>query len=326
MMGQGRYIRKLLALVMSILLLTGCMQPTENKTESALQDEENEALVHVLITESYGSSVLKDKWVPYTEDFSVLEYIEQVAQVETAYGGGFVNSIDNKRSAYTGQGSPVKEDWFFYVNGIYAHLGALDYYPQAGDVIHWDYHNWDKSMSSNANLSGWPAIFLNGYDGLTVPVEIVYEESLLSEAESIYDLLTPLGITPDMQKLEGQDLNDPDRHTILLCSMSQLKEQPVVGDTLDDFKKRGLFLDLRSEGIGTYDPSYENRVDYRNGGAMFAQQKSYAEPATIFVLTGTDQTSISNLVSGVVESPEILLGKTGLLYTDSGYQNSPWLE
>ena len=68
--------------------------------------------------------------------------LKEVAEVETAYNGGFVSAINGVCSGFT-KGEKAKVDWFIYVNGIQSNAGALDYIMQDGDVERWDFHNWD---------------------------------------------------------------------------------------------------------------------------------------------------------------------------------------
>ena len=70
---------------------------------------------------------------------SVMELLQSVAEVDTAYGGGFVACINRLCSDHSG-GKPA--DWFYYVNGRLASVGAAQYMPEDGDRIWWVYQSW----------------------------------------------------------------------------------------------------------------------------------------------------------------------------------------
>jgi len=71
------------------------------------------------VTRNFKESVVKDKRFK-SDRGSVMSILKENAKVETAYGGGFVASINS-----------VSQDkdssWFYYVNGILGQVGALNY-------------------------------------------------------------------------------------------------------------------------------------------------------------------------------------------------------
>lgn len=76
-----------------------------------------------------------------------MQYMQQNFQIQSSYSGGFVTAIDGIKSQWNGvpvsQRQPV--DWFLYVNGQQAPVGASSIVPRKGDVDNWDYHRWDPS-------------------------------------------------------------------------------------------------------------------------------------------------------------------------------------
>ena len=74
------------------------------------------------------------------------------------FGGGYIKRIGSLRSELGGLSKP-NQDWFFIVNGIFADIGALDYYPQAGEKVWWDYHPWQAFQAANAVIGCYPEPF-----------------------------------------------------------------------------------------------------------------------------------------------------------------------
>ena len=58
--------------------------------------------------------------------------------------GSFVDGINGLISKGTGL-TGERLDWFYFVNGIFSDVGALDYFPEPGDVVWWDYRPWKMS-------------------------------------------------------------------------------------------------------------------------------------------------------------------------------------
>jgi hypothetical protein len=105
----------------------------------------------IRISQDHGQ-LLAVKSVPIVPGESLMDYMHQYFQIETAYGDGFIVGIKVNgswiRSQWTGVDDPSKRqpvDWFLYVNGQQAPVGAASIVPKAGDVDVWDYHRWDPS-------------------------------------------------------------------------------------------------------------------------------------------------------------------------------------
>lgn len=113
---------------------------------------------------------------------TVIQALGAVADIETAFGGRFVQSIEGIEGDLTGQ-----SDWFYLVNGIEPDVGAAELKVREGDTIWWDYRSWIDSASHPAAVVGaFPEPFRNGWKGSTRPVE-VHAPPELAEAASALD-------------------------------------------------------------------------------------------------------------------------------------------
>ena len=100
------------------------------------------AAASLTVTRDYGAKVLaraSEKDLPGGE--TVMRLLQRNADVETRYGGRFVNAIDGVRSS---QRPAARRDWFYYVNGIEADVGAAEKRLHDGDRVWWDYHDWTR--------------------------------------------------------------------------------------------------------------------------------------------------------------------------------------
>jgi hypothetical protein len=78
----------------------------------------------VIATRNFGQELMLDETLKLPPGTSAMTALEKVAEVETAYGGGFVNAINGVQSGFTGTRQTMT-DWFLYINGIQARTGAL---------------------------------------------------------------------------------------------------------------------------------------------------------------------------------------------------------
>ena len=102
--------------------------------------------------------------VPGSE--TVMRMLERHFRVSTRYGGGFVESIDGRT------GSSGRLDWFYYVNGVQAPMGAAATAVHQGDRIWWDLHDWTVTNSIPAVVGSFPEPFVHGTGGRRLPVTL----------------------------------------------------------------------------------------------------------------------------------------------------------
>jgi hypothetical protein len=142
------------------LLLAGCgLGPGKETGDASL-----------LVTRDYGSEVLLDKpELAVNESSNAMRILDQNSDLETAYGGGFVQSVNGISGDTTGG---RRFDWFFAVNGIIAERGSTQFPVAGGDKVWWDYRDWTDAMDVGAVIGSYPAPFSTGYDNRDWGVEV----------------------------------------------------------------------------------------------------------------------------------------------------------
>jgi hypothetical protein len=126
--------------------------------------------VELTVTRDYGAASLLHREVgDVTESDTVMRVLERSAEISTRYGGGFVQAIDGLEAQ---ERFSRALDWFFYVNGVEATVGAADYRLHGGERVWWDYRDWEAAMRVPAVVGSWPEPFLDGYDGRRRPVAV----------------------------------------------------------------------------------------------------------------------------------------------------------
>ncbi|HKH64600.1 MAG TPA: DUF4430 domain-containing protein [Solirubrobacterales bacterium] len=125
--------------------------------------------VELTVTREYGAVPMTQASVAAKESDTVMRVLEGEAEIETRYGGGFVHSIEGVAEENR-DGDPY--DWFFYVDGEEAEVGAADYEVEGGERIWWDYRNWSAVNHAPAVVGSWPAPFVDGIGGRRYPVGV----------------------------------------------------------------------------------------------------------------------------------------------------------
>ena len=143
-------LRRLALLLAAACLLAGCGE------EAA-----GEGSAQLWITRDRGAEVVLSTTVP--AGISALEALRRKAEVETRYGGRFVQAIDGIEGDIAGQ-----HDWFYFVNGYEADISAADYELHDGDVLWWDHRSWEGAIRQPVVVGAFPEPFLHGWDGKRV--------------------------------------------------------------------------------------------------------------------------------------------------------------
>ena len=159
-------IRRLaLPLLLSVLLVPGC---------GLGEGEEREGGVELRITRDFGRERLASaRREGVREGDTVMRFLRSERRVETRFGGGFVQSIDG----LAGTGGDGRADWFYFVNGIEASVGAAEFELSPGDVVQWDYRRWEAAMRVPAVVGAYPEPFLHGSKGKRFPVRVECEDT-----------------------------------------------------------------------------------------------------------------------------------------------------
>jgi hypothetical protein len=156
-------IRRLALLLAAACLLAGCGE------EAA-----GEGSARLWVTRDRGAEVVLSTTVP--AGISALEALRRKAEVETRYGGRFVQAIDGIKGDIAAQ-----HDWFYFVNGYEADISAADYELHDGDVLWWDHRSWEGQMRQPVVVGAFPEPFLHGWGGKKRPAVVLYRDERLKE-------------------------------------------------------------------------------------------------------------------------------------------------
>jgi hypothetical protein len=149
-------LRRVLALVALLLALACC---------GGGGGESSSATASLWVTRDGGAKVMLNTSVP--SGTSVLQALDRKADIETRYGGRFVQSIEGVEGDLG-----KRRDWFFFVNGIEPGLGAAEVKLRPGDVAWWDHRSWAARMAEPVVVGAFPEPFVHGWQGRRRPVEL----------------------------------------------------------------------------------------------------------------------------------------------------------
>jgi len=168
-------VRRTLLALLAVLILSGCGASPEGS--------EGGGDVSLWVTHDRGSKVVLTADVP--AGLTVLQALDRSADVETRYGGRFVQAIDGVSGSLAG-----RRDWFYFVNGIEPDVGAAEIRLHPGDVAWWDFRSWKGRMEQPVVVGAFPEPFLHGFDGKRRPARVDAPPAL---ADAGSELLRVLG-------------------------------------------------------------------------------------------------------------------------------------
>jgi hypothetical protein len=218
-----------------------------------------------------------------------MRFLQAQAKVTLRYGGGFVQSIDG----LSGKGAGGQRDWFYWVNGQEASVGAADRKLHPGDVVQWDYRDWGATMSIPGIVGAYPEPFLHGIEGKKQPVRVECSDPGGDACKSVRDHLGKDGVTAS-----GGTLGTADRGQVARLFVGQwsdlrdvralrtLEKGPQAGGVFARFRDNGAALDL-------LDPQGHVARTAGPGTGLVAATRIGEEEGISFIVTGVDADGVA---------------------------------
>ncbi len=304
---------KLLILFISGIVLTflaGCS--TEAERDFAFGGSTT-----LWVTRDFGAEEIASFEADVGAGDSVMELLQKHLNVETEYGGGFVNAIEGLNSGYTGKAGDEQrmQDWFFYINGILSGVGALDYVPADKDVIWWDYHPWGEISFAPAVIGAFPQPFLNGYRGNNPGTLILAGKGCSEAGRRLAAFMQEKGIKQvEVLPYEEAYVSARSRMTIVLAPWEQLNGSSFWKGLQDNRDKTGWFAELTPEVFYRLDMHGQREDEYRDSAAaILATGTGMGDASALWLFTALDEEGVSEIVELAVQRTEELQGKTGAL-------------
>lgn len=234
--------------------------------------------VGLSVTRDYGrTQVAGPVEVGLRESDTVMRILDRSAEVETSYGGRFVEAIDGIENA---SGSRSL-DWFYFVDGVAADVGAAEFELESGDAIWWDYRDWSTAMDVGAVTGSYPSPLVEG------AVEIVCSTSA-AVCDLARDRLADDGIetvrTGSGEEGSGVRI---EVGPIERIGSFRLGEEPGSSGVFAKFTG-GIEAEARLE---TLDQTGATVASFGSGAGLVAAVRAPGEDPT-WVITGTDDQGV----------------------------------
>jgi Domain of unknown function (DUF4430) len=248
--------------------------------------------VTLTVSRGFGSrqiASLTERRVPGSE--TVMRMLERHFQVQTRYGGGFVESIDGL------SGSASHVDWFFYVNGVEASRGAAVTAVHHGDRVWWDLHDWSATDSIPAVVGSFPEPFLHGVGGRRLPTALECAADVGRACQLVSTELTRLGV-PIAEQFIGTG-SGTDSIAVVVGTWRDLKGA-IVASLIDQGPgTSGVYAKFAGPGgdaLQLVDPRGQVvRTLGAGAGLIAATAEGGSEPT--WLVTGTDAAGVRSAAS-----------------------------
>ena len=232
-----RRVSLLLAAVAAVAALAGC-------GFGAGEEQQGDG-ASLRVTRDFGREALSSANTgTVREDQTAMRFLRSNNDVQTRFGGGFVQEIDG----LAGGGGAGTLDWFLYVNGIESDRGAADYELSPGDVVQWDHRDWRETMDIRAIVGAFPEPFLHGLDGKRFPVRVECEDSASDACRQVKDELIDAGVPATGATLGAPGAQEVIR--VVVATWERARVLPSAAVVEFGPRRSGVFARFAEEGEG----------------------------------------------------------------------------
>ena len=203
------------------------------------------------VTRDFGrEAVASARLDPVREDDTVMRFLRREAEIETSFGGRFVQAIEGIGGGGPGGG----RDWFFWVNGLESSVGAAEYELSPGDRVQWDNRDWRAAMRVPAIVGAYPAPFVNGIEGKRRPVRVECEDAESEACDTVKETLRAKGVAATGASLGASGTENVIRVVVgnwpavrLVQALAEIEEGPRASGVFARFVRDGDALELLGE-------------------------------------------------------------------------------
>jgi uncharacterized protein DUF4430 len=257
--------------------------------------------VTLTVTRDFGDQALHEgiDQEKASEGDTVMRLLQRTYDVQTRFGGGFVQRIDGVAG---GRENGRRADWFYYVNGIEAPVGAAERRVSAGERVWWDHHEWDAAQRVPAVVGSFPEPFKSGLEGKRFPVRLVCasgdEDRSCDEVQS---RLEDAGVTSlsraSLEQSAGEEVL-----RVLVGRWADVRRDAVVRRLERGPATSGVFArpNIGGDTILLLDSDAQPVRTLRAGAGLVAATSVQAQAPT-WVVTGTDDVGVAAASAALTE-------------------------
>lgn len=277
-----------------VLLLLVVLAATAGGGCGVGEGDEREGGVSLRVTKDFGHQDLgAQEQETIREDETVMRLLQSGHDVETRFGGKFVDEID-------GLGTGGTRDWFYWVNGIYADQGAADWELEPGDVVQWDSRDWSATQRIPAIVGAYPEPFRSGSEGKRLPIRLECADQGDQACTDVKDTLTAVGGRVSSAQLGASGGEELIRVVVGrwedvrdLRTPATLEEGPADSGVFARFADEGERLELLDERGEV--------VRIAEAGTGLVAATAFEEQATVWIVTGIEDVGVQAAAAALDE-------------------------
>jgi hypothetical protein len=256
--------------------------------------------VTLTVTRDFGAERLHEGIDEETakDGDTVMRLLQANYDVETRYGGGFVQEVDGIAG---GREGGRRADWFYYVNGIEAPIGAAERRVTAGERVWWDHHRWEAAQRVPAVVGSFPEPFLTGLEGKRFPVKLVCLGDADRACDEVETRLDDSGVAAVSRSVLVQSAGE-EILRVLVGRWADVRVDGIARRLERGPGASGVFAQPSPAGdsLALLDADGETVRTLREGGGLVAATSVEAQGPT-WVVTGTDEVGLAAAAAAVTE-------------------------
>ena len=256
--------------------------------------------VTLTVTRDFGNEQLHEGIDSETasEGDTVMRLLQANYEVQTRYGGGFVQAVDGIAG---GRADGRRADWFYYVNGIEAPVGAAERRVTAGERVWWDHHQWEAAQRVPAVVGSFPEPFRTGIEGKRFPVKLVCMGDADRSCDEVQERLEGAGVEAVSRSVVQQSPGE-EVLRVFVGTWADVRGDSVTRRLERGPSATGVFAQPTSTGdaIVLLDAEGQPIRTLRAGGGLVAATSVEGQAPT-WVVTGTDEVGLAAAAAALTE-------------------------
>jgi Domain of unknown function (DUF4430) len=274
--------------------------PPATKVESVQETGTEQSIATIRISKDFGHETVHFAQVPVKEGDTVMDILKNSGTtITTSYNGGFVESIAGIASQFrSGDATSKKVDWFYYVNGQMAEVGAAEYPVFPGDQILWDYHTWEYAIQTPALIGNYPHPFVKGIGEEPAPeITVMYTAGYQEQAEKLVASLK--NVRPEMKEPVpwNEESFSSESILILVGDTKSLVASKHVTEMFSQRDMHGLYAQIEAERIQTFDQTGNPAEVYNQpGSGLLVSTLNSLNRLPVWIATGIEEAGVEQVI------------------------------
>jgi hypothetical protein len=272
----------------------------------------------LVVTRDFGQQQLYTARVAQIrQGETVMRMLESRRTVKTSYGGGFVDSIQGVGSSSIAG----RRDWFYFVNGIEASVGAAQKTLSKGDVVQWDYRRWDATMHIPAIVGAFPEPFLRGSGGKRLPVRVECSQPGGAACKTALQRLGAVGV-PTSSAAIGSYAGEKTLRLVVAPWPALRKLSGAPGSLAGPPSASGVFARFSADGKALWlENQLGKQVEQAPPGTGLVAATAQEGGSPVWILTGLDEAGVAAAARAL--KPATLQDAFAVAVTPSGVRRLP---